>query len=124
MPSGCAASALAVDGGNPGPETAALNLFGKLHQRSTLVFLQTYSIPQAAQAASLEEIIATLHLGKHTNPTRVAPKIVEKLHHPQLVANEVTVRTKSRLMLSLTKQPLVIIEDIATYDQEISTLFF
>jgi hypothetical protein len=28
MPSGCAASALAVDGGSPGAETAALNLFG------------------------------------------------------------------------------------------------
>ena len=28
MPGGCAASALAVDGGTPGPETAALNLFG------------------------------------------------------------------------------------------------
>jgi TonB dependent receptor len=28
MPSGCAASALAADGGNAGPETAALNLFG------------------------------------------------------------------------------------------------
>jgi hypothetical protein len=28
IPSGCAASALAVDGGNPGAETAALNLFG------------------------------------------------------------------------------------------------
>jgi hypothetical protein len=28
IPAGCAASALAVDGGTPGPETAALNLFG------------------------------------------------------------------------------------------------
>jgi hypothetical protein len=28
MPSGCTASALAADGGNPGAETAALNLFG------------------------------------------------------------------------------------------------
>jgi hypothetical protein len=28
IPSGCAASALAADGGTPGPETAALNLFG------------------------------------------------------------------------------------------------
>jgi hypothetical protein len=28
MPSGCASSALAADGGNAGPETAALNLFG------------------------------------------------------------------------------------------------
>jgi hypothetical protein len=28
IPSGCAASALAEDGGTPGPETASLNLFG------------------------------------------------------------------------------------------------
>ena len=102
---------------------AALHLFAKLQQRSTLVFLQTYPTPQAAQAASVEEITATLRMGKHTSPTRVAPKIVEELHRPQLVANEVIVRTKSRLMLSLVKQLLVVIEDIATYDEEISTLF-
>ena len=102
---------------------AALKLFAKLQQRSTLVFLQTYSTPQAAQAASLEEITATLRMGKHTSPTRVAPKIVEELHRPQLVANPVIVRAKSRLMLSLVKQLLVVIEDIATYDEEISTLF-
>ncbi len=102
---------------------AALNLFAKLQQRSALVFLQTYSTPQAAQAASVEEITATRRSGKHTSPTRVAPKIVEELHRPQLVASEVMVRAKSRLMLSLVKQLLVVIEDIATYDQEISTLF-
>jgi transposase len=102
---------------------AALHLFAKLQQRSTLVFLQAYPTPQAAQAASVEEITATLRMGKHTNPRRVAPKIVEELHRPQLVANEVIVRAKSRLMLSLVKQLLVVIEDIATYDEEISTLF-
>src|SRR2546426_7227844 len=67
---------------------AALHLFSKLRQRSTLMFLQAYPTPQAAQAASLEEITATLRMGKHTSPTRVAPKIVEELHRPQLVANE------------------------------------
>lgn len=102
---------------------AALHLFAKLQQRSTLVFLQTYPTPQAAQAASLEELIATLHTGKHTNPMQVAPKIFEELHRPQLVANAVMVRAKSRLMLSLVKQLLVVIEDISSYDKQIRTLF-
>jgi transposase len=102
---------------------AALFLFAKLQQRSTLLFLQTYPTPAAAQAASLEEITATLRAGKHTNPTRAAPKIVEELHRPQLGANEVTVRTKSRLMLSLVKQLLLVIEDIASYEKAIHTLF-
>jgi len=102
---------------------AALHLFARLQQHSTLVFLQAYPTPQAAQAASVQEIIATLRTGKHTNPTRLAPKIVAELHRPQLVASEVMVRAKSRLMLSLVKQLLVVIEDIATYDEEINTLF-
>jgi transposase len=102
---------------------AALHLFAKVQQRSTLLFLQAYPTPQAAQAASLEEITATLRRGKHTNPTRVAPKIVEELHRPQLVASAVMVRAKSRLMLSLVKQLLVVIEEIASYDKAIRPLF-
>ena len=101
----------------------ALSLFAKLQQRSTLLFLQAYPTLQAAQAASVEEITATLRTSKHTNPRGVAPKIFEELHHPQLVANEVTVRAKSRLMLSLVKQLVVVVEDIASYDKAISTLF-
>ncbi len=101
----------------------ALHLFAKVQQRSALVFLQVYPTPQAAQAATLEELTATLRTGKHTNPTRAAPKIFEEVHRPQLVAKEVIVRAKQRLMLSLVKQLLVVIEDIATYDKEISTLF-
>ncbi len=102
---------------------AALSLFAKLQQRSTLVFLQAYPTQEAVQAASLEEITATLRRGKHTNPRRVAPKIFEEVHRPQLAASVITVRTKSRLMLSLVKQLLVVIEEIANYDKEIRTLF-
>src|SRR5207247_7509929 len=102
---------------------AALHLFAKLQQRSTLIFLQAYPTPQAAQAASVEEITATLRTGKHTNPTQVAPKIFEELHRPQLVASPVIVRAKSRLMLSLVKQLLVVIEEIASYDKAIRPLF-
>jgi transposase len=102
---------------------AALQLFTKVQQRSTLVFLQTYPTPQAAQTASVEEISATLRTGKHTNPTKAAPKIFEELHRPQLVASEVMVRAKSRLMLSLVKQLLVVVEEIASYDKAIRPLF-
>jgi transposase len=102
---------------------AALHLFAKLQQRSALVFLQAYPTPQAAQAASVEEITATLRTGRHTSPRRVAPKIVAELHRPQLVASEVIVRAKSRLMLSLVKQLLVVIEEIASYDEAIRPLF-
>jgi len=102
---------------------AALNLFAKLQQRSALVFLQAYPTPQAVEAASLDEIIATLRTGKHTNPREVAPKIFAEVHRPQLVANQVIVRAKSRLMLSLVKPLLVVMEDIASYDKEIRPLF-
>ncbi len=102
---------------------AALHLFAKLQQRSTLVFLQTYPTPQAAASASVEEITATLRMGKHTNPTQVAPKLFEELHRPQLIATEVIVRAKSRLMLSLVKQLLVVIQAIASYDEAIRPLF-
>jgi transposase len=86
---------------------AALSLFAKVQQRSTLVLLQTYPTPQAVQTASVEEITATLRAGKYTNPTRVAPKIFQELHGPQ----------------SLVKQLLLVIEDIASYDKAIHTLF-
>jgi transposase len=102
---------------------AALQLFAKLQQRSTLVFLQAYPTPQAASAASVSEILATLREGRHTNPKQAAASIVEELRRPQLVANAVIVRTKSRLMLSLAKQLLVVIEEITGYEKEIRTLF-
>ena len=76
---------------------AALSLFAKVQQRSALVFLQAYPTPQVAQAASMEELMATLRTGKHTNAARVAPKIFAEVqvHRPQLVANQVIVTTLS-----------------------------
>ena len=100
-----------------------MQLCAKVQQRSTLVFLQAYPTPQAALAASVEEIPATLRTGKQTNPTQVAAKIVEELHRPQLVASEVIVRAKSRLMLSLVKQLLVVIEESASDDEAIRPFF-
>jgi Transposase/Transposase IS116/IS110/IS902 family len=101
----------------------ALSLFSKLHQRSTLLFLQTYPTPQAAQAASQAEIAAVLRKAHHHNPTQAAQQIVQALHEPQLEASPVTTRAKARLMLALVSQLWPLLEQIAQYDKEITRLF-
>lgn len=101
----------------------ALELFSKVQQHTPLVFLQTYPTPQAAQAASRDQITQVLKKAGHPNPLGVAPKIAERLHQPHLQADAVITRTKSRLMLALVSQLLPLIEQIAQYDKEIDTLF-
>ncbi len=101
----------------------ALDLFGKLQQKSTLLFLQTYPTPQAAQAASCEQIQQLLQSCRHPQAKAVASSIVEQVHQPHLQADAVTIRTKSRLTLALVSQLLPLIEQIAHYDKEIDTLF-
>ncbi len=100
-----------------------LDLFSKLHQPSTLLFLQTYPTPQEAAAASVEQIHQVLKQAKHPQPSKAALHIVEQLQQPQLQADAVTIRTKSRLMLALVRQLLPLLEQIAQYDKEIATLF-
>ncbi len=102
----------------------ALDWFAKLHQRSTLVFLQTYPTPSGAKAASVEALCATLRKGGHPNPTKAAPSIWQTLHQPQLEADAVTTRAKSRLMLALVSQLLPLVEQITAYDKEITRLFW
>lgn len=101
----------------------ALSLFSKLHQRSTLLFLQTFPTPQAAQAASKQEIVQVLKQAGHPTAQKVAPKLYEALHQPQLTADAVTTSTKARLMLVLLGQLLPLIEQIAAYDKDIEALF-
>jgi transposase len=101
----------------------ALQLFAKVHQHSTLIFLQTYPTPQAAMAASMEQITEVLKHAGHTTAKKVAPTIFQTLHQPQLTANAITLRTKSRLMLALVAQLLPLVEQISAYDKEIERLF-
>jgi transposase len=101
----------------------ALTLFSKVHQRSTLLFLQTYPTPMQAMQASTDEIETLLRKQHHPNPTKVALHISQTLHHPHLMADTVTTRAKSRLMLALVDQLLPLIQQIASYDQEIERLF-
>jgi transposase len=101
----------------------ALQLFAKLQQHSTLIFLQTYPTPQAAKAASVEQITEVLKHAGHTTAKKVAPTIFETVHQPQLTADAITLRTKSRLMLALVAQLLPLVEQISAYDKEIERLF-
>ncbi len=101
----------------------ALELFGKLQQKSTLHFLQAYPTPQEAMAASVEQIKAVLKHGRYPNPTAGAATIFEHLHQPHLQADAVITRAKSRLMLALVSQLLPLIEQVAQYDKEIEALF-
>ncbi len=101
----------------------ALELFTKVQQHTTLVFLQTYPTPQAAKSAATDQITQVLKKAGHPNPLAVAPKIVEHLQQPHLQADAVITRTKSRLMLALVGQLLPLIAQIAQYDKEIDTLF-
>ena len=101
----------------------ALVLFAKLQQRSTLHFLQAYPTPQAALAASQEQLTRVLKQAGHPKAEQVAPKLFETLHQPQLTADPITTRTKSRLMLALVRQLLPVMEEIASYDREIERLF-
>jgi transposase len=101
----------------------ALELFTKLQQKSTLLFLQTYPTPQAAMAASVEQIKQVLRQAKHPHPAAVATTIFQQLHQPHLQADAVITRAKSRLLLVLVSQLLPLVEQIAQYDKEIETLF-
>ncbi len=101
----------------------ALTLFSKLHQRSALIFLQTYPTPAAAMAASETAIEALLRKEHHPHPAQVARRIVQSLQEPQLSADAATVGAKSRLLLVLVSQLLPLVEHIAQYDKEIARLF-
>jgi transposase len=101
----------------------ALQLFSKLQQKSTLVFLQTYPTPQVAMAATVDQVAELLKSTRHPTPDKVAAKIVAALHQPHLVADAITTRTKSRLMLVLVKQLLPRLQEMAAYDEVIDELF-
>jgi transposase len=102
---------------------AALTLFSKLHQRSTLIFLQTYPPPAQAMSASTQAIETLVRKEHHPNPRKVAQHIVETLRQPQLSADPLTTRAKSRLLLAVMSQLLPLVEQIAHYDKEITHLF-
>jgi transposase len=60
----------------------ALELFSKLHQPSTLAFLQAYPTLEAARAASVEEITLLLRQQRHPQPSAPPPRFTPKCASP------------------------------------------
>jgi transposase len=104
-------------------DPVALQLFSQVPQPATVRFLQAYPTPEAAGGASVEEITATLRHGKFPNFTQAAAAIVAEGHRPQLEASTITVRTNSRLRLSLVKHLLVVLESLASHEKEMQARF-
>ena len=101
----------------------ALTLFTKLQQPLTLAFLQTYPTLEAARGVSVEELAELLGQHHHPTPGATAQTLHERLHQPQLQADPITTRTKSRLLLALVSQLAPLRDQIQQYDAEISRLF-
>jgi transposase len=101
----------------------ALTLFTKLQQPLTLAFLQTYPTLEAARGASVEQLAERLRQHRHPTPDATAHTLHERLHQPQLQADAVTARTKSRLLLALVSQLAPLLDQIQQYDAEITRLF-
>jgi transposase len=101
----------------------ALELFSQLQQSSTIHFLRTYPTPQLAMSTSVEQFAATLKQTRYPGARQAAQQIALRLRQPHLRANEITTRTKSRLMLALLAQLEPLMKQIADYDKEIERLF-
>ncbi len=101
----------------------ALELFTMLQQKSTLAFLHAFPTLKCAQQATLDEIVVVLRTAKHPHADAKARAILAQIHLPQLQADEITTRTKMRLMQALVGQLSSVVETIAAYDKEIERLF-
>src|SRR5438552_5483245 len=101
----------------------ALTLFSKLNQPATLAFLRAYPTPQHARATTVEELTALLRTTHYPGARAAAQRLMTQLQPPMLLANQVTTRTKARLLLAFLDQLEPVIHQIAAYDEEIERLF-
>src|SRR2546421_12502995 len=88
-----------------------------------LLFLQAYPTLEEARGAEGEQVVTLLKQCRYPGAEKAARKIIEQVAQPALIADAVTTRTKSRLMLALVHQLLPVIEEIAAYNEEIERLF-
>jgi transposase len=101
----------------------ALTLFSKLNQPATLAFLRAYPTPQQARQTTVEELVVLLKKTRYPGVQAAASRLVQQLQTPALLANQVTTRTKARLLLAILDQLEPLVHQIAGYDEEIEHLF-
>jgi transposase len=101
-----------------------LTAFSQLEQPCTLAFLRAYPTPQQARQTTVADLTTLLKKQRYPGAQRKAQELALTLQQPQLTANDVTTRTKARLLLALLDQLEPLMRQIADYDKEIERLFF
>jgi transposase len=89
--------------------------------RADFADLRRLSPDSKAQIAEVETL---LKQQRYPGARAAASRMVAQLQQPALQANEVTTRTKSRLLLAILDQLEPLVKQIAAYDKEIERLFF
>jgi transposase len=98
---------------------AALRCFDGLTRQVTLAFLQAFPTPEAAAAASLDQLTQVLAQGHYPHPRQKAEQLAALLQAPQLHALPGVARAKARLMAALRAQLAVLTTQVAAFDQAI-----
>ncbi len=102
---------------------AALQFFSRIGQLCILKFLQAYPSIESVRNTTEEELTEVLRTLRHKNPERKAREILKIARLPQIHAPSPIENAKSRLMRALTRQLIVLIEEITLYEKDIQTLF-
>lgn len=100
----------------------ALQLFSKLDQETTLVFLERYPKPEKSAAASLDDIRYFFEGQGYTHPSRVS-SIRDMLHRPALKAPKELEEVHQTIMLSLVAVLRSLLSEINKLAEEISDEF-
>jgi len=99
----------------------ALSIFSDIDRKCALLFLKSYPTLKEAQKLSFEEFEGFLKSCGYARPQRIK-KMYSNLKSSQIFVRPATVRAKSRYMLALVSQLLLLLEEIKAYEEEIERL--
>lgn len=98
----------------------ALELFSQIDQTITLDFLLMFPYPGPASVKELRKFLKKHH---YSQIGEKAQELYNKLSGNQIFVEGLTIRTKSRLMITLVKHLKMLLLELAEYHAEIRKLF-
>lgn len=102
---------------------AALTLFTKIHHPIGVAFLQRYPTLDDARQATMDDLYTFCKERSPRASRASAERLYQQLHQAWPVADPPFVRGKARLVVSLSRQIAVILEELKAYDRAITALF-
>jgi len=98
----------------------ALELFSQVDQVITLDFLLMFPCPCPVSVKELRKFLKKHH---YPNAEEKAKELHNQLSDRQMLVEELTIRAKSRLMITLVKHLKMLLMELAEYQGEITKLF-